>query len=193
MENMGIGKLGAPNLILKRKFRFTLEISTPCGNIPKHYVKVAARPQLEIEEQELNFLNAVTWVPGKGRWQPMSVTYIDVPDAEMVGLYKWMATVYDFTEPVTLRQAEKVSWAGQANLIMYDGCGNPLERWLLKSVWPQSINFGDLDYSNSEEATIELTLRYSEVAYQSLCGWTNNPGERFGCCDGCGTSTSVNV
>lgn len=182
---MGIGRLGAPNLILKRKFRFTLEISTPCGYIPRHYVKVAARPQLEIDETELNFLNAVTWVPGKGRWQPLSVSYLDVPDTEMVGLYRWIATVYDFTNPVTLTQSEKLSWAGVALLTMFDGCGNPLEYWLLNSVWPQSINFGSLDYADSEVATIELTLKYSEVAYASTCGF----GDIAACCSGCGPTT----
>lgn len=182
---MGIGRLGAPNLILKRKFRFTLEIYTPCGNIPQHYVKLAARPQLEIDETELNFLNAVTWVPGKGRWQPLSVTYLDVPDAEMAGLYSWIATVYDFTNPITLTQSEKVSWAGTALLTMYDGCGNPLEYWLLGSVWPQSINFGDLDYGDSEVATIDLTLRFSEVTYASNCGFRDVAA----CCSGCGTTT----
>lgn len=177
---MGIGRLGAPNIILKRKFRFTLEIFTPCGDIPIHYVKLAARPQLEIEEQELNFLNGVTWVPGKGRWQPITVTYVDVPDQEMQGLYSWIATVYDFNNPVNLKQSEKSGWAGTALLTMYDGCGYPLEFWLLQSCFPTSINFGDLDYANSEESTVELTLRYSEVAYTSNCGPNPSP-----CCEGC--------
>ena len=178
---MGIGRLGAPNLILKRKFRFTLAISTPCGNVPEHYVKVAARPQLEIDETELNFLNAVTWVPGKGRWQPLSVTYHDVPDAEMVGLYSWITTVYNFQNPVELKQSEKAGWAGTAFLNMYDGCGVPMEGWILGSVWPQSVNFGDLDYADSEAATIELTLRYSEVEYASNC----RMGQPAPCCEGC--------
>jgi len=39
----------------------------------------------------------------------------------------------------------------------------------MRNAWPQAINFGDLDYSSSEEVTIELTLRYSEVSYESKC------------------------
>lgn len=177
---MGIGQLGAPNIIIKRKFRWTLEISTPCGQIPKHYVKVAARPSLDVEETELNFLNATTWIPGKGKWQPITVTYIDVATQDMTGLYSWIATVYDFTDPVNLKQSEKAGWNGTALLTMYDGCGTSLETWLLQSVWPQSINFGELDYANSEEATIELTLRYSDVRYNSTCGGNPTP-----CCRGC--------
>ena len=171
-RSMNIGLLGDSKIIIKRKFRYTLTIDTKCppttdsengqsnGHISEHFVKVASRPQLEIEEQELNFLNAVTWIPGKAKWQPLSVTYIDVCHSEMESLYKWIATIYDFTDPTNLTQAEKSDWDGTAILTMFDGCGNPIERWTLGSVWPQSINFGDLDYASSEECTIDLTLRY---------------------------------
>ena len=197
-QPMGLGKLGDPSIIIKRKFRYTLEIeqgeSSSCQwYIPPHFVKLAARPQLEIDETELNFLNAVTWVPGKGRWQPLTVTYIDVStagveNASMDGLYKWLTTVYNFMdnrESFLLRQAEKRDWIGTATLRMFDGCGTPLETWILKSVWPQSINFGDLDYGDSEVATIELTLRYSDVIYERHCGL---PGVES-CCSGCSESS----
>ena len=182
---MGIGKLGNPGMILKRKFRYTLEFSTPCGPVPPNYVKLAARPSLEIEDQEVNFLNATTWIPGKGKWQPLSVTYYDTNADDMGGLYNWIATVYGgFSGSASganeLKQSEKSGWDGTGLLTMYDGCGSPMERWLLGSVWPQSINFGDLDYGNSEEATIELTLRFSSVQYRGICGPSPSP-----CHQGC--------
>lgn len=178
---MGIGALGAPNIIIKRKFRWSLAISTPCGNIPASYCKLAARPNLEVEDVELNFLNATTWIPGKAKWQPISITYIDVANQDMQGLYNWMASVYGFQWPVALPQGEKASWNGTALLTMYDGCGSIIESWLLGSVFPTSINFGDLDYSSSDPATIELTLRYSDVQYFGGCGLTA-PAY---CCRGC--------
>jgi len=55
-----------------------------------------------------------------------------------------------------------------------------METWTLGHVWPQAINFGDLDYSSSEEVNVELTLRYSEVRYES-----GNCGPKF---KECGTS-----
>lgn len=181
MVAMGIGRLGAPNIIIKRKFRYTLQFTTPCGPVPEHYVKMAARPQLDIDETEINFLNAVTWIPGKGRWQPLTVTYVDVASADMQGLYNWIATVYDFTDPVNLRNSEKAGWNGTGLLTMLDGCGQPLEFWVLNSCFPQSINFGDLDYGDSETATIELTIRYSDVQYFGVCGVQTPQG----CCRGC--------
>lgn len=191
-DGMGIGRLGDPNRIFKRKFRFTFEIFVPCpkrtgifgssgSRIPEWFVKTVARPQLDIEETELNFLNAVTWIPGKGKWQPMTVTYIDVADQLQQPLYNWLASVYDFTNPVKLKQTERSGWAGTGVLRMFDGCGALIETWTLKNMWPQSINFGDLDYANSEEATIELSLRYSEVQYVPQCGLTTPTP----CCEGC--------
>lgn len=132
MANMGIGKLGDPNIIFKRTFRWTLEISTPCGNVPSHFVKMASRPSLAIDEVELNFLNAVSWIPGKAKWQPITVTYLDVASSDMSGLYSWINTVYQFTDPVALKMSEKAGWAGTALLTMLDGCGTPIEYWLLE-------------------------------------------------------------
>lgn len=181
MAAMGIGKLGDPKIIMKRKFRWTMEISTPCGNVPAWFCKTAGRPSLDIEETELNFLNAVTWIPGKAKWQPITVNYYDAAHIDFSGLLSWIATVYDFTDPINLKQSEKEGWAGAALLTLYDGCGQPLEFWLLQDCFPQSVKWGDLDMGSSDICELELTLRYSQVRYQSACpSITINP-----CCRGC--------
>lgn len=178
---MGIGNVGRPGVIFKRKFRWTLEIQTPCGFIPRHYVKVAARPKLQLDTTEINFLNATTWIPGKAKWEPINVTYIDVASSDAGGLLNWIATVYNFQQEANLPQSEKAGWYGQGVLTSYDGCGTPLEMWILKSMFPESVDFGELDYSSSDEMTIDLSLRYSEVQYIGICGPTPT-----GCCRGCG-------
>jgi hypothetical protein len=177
---MGIGKVGLPGVIFKRKFRWTLQIQTPQGLIPPFYVKVASRPKLSIDATEVNYLNATSWIPGKAKWEPISVTYLDVASSDMSALFNWIATIYNFQDSTNLTMSEKAGWSGTANLIMYDGCGSPLESWLLRSCWPESVDFGEVSYEDSEIATIELQLRYSEVTYQGLCGPTP-----FGSCSGC--------
>jgi len=181
---MGIGELGSSSMVFKRKFRWLFELSDICGydQVPSSFVKLASRPNLTIEETEINFLNAKTWIPGKASWETITVTYYDVATMDSQPLYNWLASVYDFTKPDELRMASKRSdYSATGTLSMYDGCGNAIERWTLTDVWPQAINFGDLDYSSSEEATIELTLRYSQVEYKNLC-----PGfDITGCCSRC--------
>jgi hypothetical protein len=192
---MGIGVLGDANLIIKRKFRWTFRVENLCngGQIEEHFVKLASRPNLTIEETELNFLNAKTFIPGKATWETITVTYIDVaghPQGANAGnqaLWQWLASVYEFTNPagdadVTNRMGSKRSdYEGTGVLSLFDGCGTEIERWRLRHMFPTAINFGDLDYGSSEEATIELTLRYSSVDYQNFC-----PGYSIeGCCSAC--------
>lgn len=186
MINMGIGQLGGANVLHKRKFRWTFEVQTSEGSgqdstvlVPEHFVKMAARPNISIEETELNFLNAKTYIPGKGTWETVTITYYDVAvqdGAGNVGLWTWLANVYDYTNPVTLRQNSiRRHYAANGVCTLYDGCGTGLEQWTLGDCWPQSVNFGELDYSSSEECTIEVTLRYSQVAYVSLSDCVQTP------------------
>ena len=171
---MGIGQLGFTNTIFKRKFRFTFALDNICGNasrsVPPSFVKVAARPNLSIEETEINFLHAKKWIPGKAHWESITVTYYDVSSALTKPLYDWMASVYNFTDPINLHMGgSALNYAARGFLRMYDGCGTPLETWVLDEVWPTNINFGDVDYATSDEATIEMTLRYANVAYFNEC------------------------
>lgn len=200
---MGMGRLGDQGLVHKRKFRWTFRVEDICEGktIPEHFVKLAARPNLSIEETEINFLNAKTWVPGKGTWETVTVTYYDVGGDvnadDVQNLWAWLATVYEFTNSagvpasgvgpvlpanVSLRQASRrQDYAGRGVLKLYDGCGGEMEEWIMRDMWPQAVNFGDLDYSSSEEMTIELTLRYSSVNYTPRCpGFGINP-----CCTEC--------
>lgn len=188
-QPMGIGLLGQPNTIIKRKFRYTIAFSSDNGTweaIPPYYVKLAARPQLEMDELEIQFLNASTWIPGKGRWQPLNITYIDVANRDMQGLYDWAATIYDFQtygkQGTDLKQSERMGWSGTGLLGIYDGCGNPVEKWTLKGCFIQAINFGDLDYGSNDECNIEVTIRYDRANLEDVgsCGVLPN-----GQCKGC--------
>lgn len=81
--NMGIGLLGAADTLLKRKFRFLFGIQYCTGtasnqkSVGASFVKTASRPDITIEDTELNFLNEVTWIPGKAKWETITVTYYD--------------------------------------------------------------------------------------------------------------------
>ena len=171
---MGLGVIGGPNVLHKRKFRWTFSVAREGRkNVPASFVKLAARPNLTVEETEINFLNGKKFIPGKGTWETITVTYYDVSTGgtDNVGLWEWLADVYDFTDSVNLKQSTRTScYTGVGTCKMYDGCGYSLETWKLNDCWPQAVNFGELDYSSSEEATIEVTLRYASVDYKNDCG-----------------------
>jgi hypothetical protein len=182
---MGIGNVGSPGVIMKRKFRWTMNVQWANGTIDWWYVKVAARPKLAVESTEIPFLNATTWLPGKAKWEPIQVTYRDVAGAgagDMTSLYNWILSIYNFNDKVNLPQNEKKGWNGQVFLTLYDGCGMPLEQWTLDSCYPEMIDFGGLDYGSNDEVTIDLTLRYSEVEYKGLANCNAKPSND---CQGC--------
>ena len=95
-----------------------------CNNesnvIPEHFVKVASRPNLSIEETEVNHLNGKMWIPGKASWETITVTYLDVAHGEMQQLWNWLATMYDFTDPIGLKQGTRRDWDATGVLNMYD-------------------------------------------------------------------------
>lgn len=185
--NMGIGQLGGDSVVHKRKFRWTFAVERQNGRVPASFVKMAARPNIQIEETEINFLNAKTYIPGKGTWEQITVTYYDVAVIGGRGneeLWSWLASVYNFLDNEALTQSSvRRCYGGTGICTLYDGCGNELEEWRLFDCWPTSINFGELDYSSSEEVTIEVQLRYSNVKYTNICGNPPKPE----CC-GCGSA-----
>lgn len=195
VSGMGIGTvgLGDPNTIIKRKFRWTMEVESNNPQcyfyVPPYFCRVSARPNLSFEETEINFLNDKMWIPGKATWESITVTYMDVAgtlagDAAQstVSLYQWLLNVFDFTAPNRkFMSSRRNAYTAKINLTVYDGCGKPVEQWILADAWPQSINFGDLAYDSSDPIDIELTLRYSQVQYIPLC-----PAHTFKlCCGGC--------
>lgn len=185
-QNMGLGKLGDASLTFKRKFRWTFRVENVCGGLTLEdsYVKLASRPNLSIDETEINRLHGKGFLPGKGTWETITVTYYDVATLDNKVLWTWLASVYNFTDPVKLQMGSKRSdYAGTGVLKLFDGCGQIIEEWTLTDLWPQAIKFGDLDYSSSEELNIELTLRFSQVAYKSYCPeFDIKP-----CCSPCGS------
>lgn len=185
--NMGIGKLGGANLILKKKYLWTFQVINLCNGmkISESFVKSMSRPSWDTDETELNFLNAKTFIPGKTTLETLTVTYQDAATVDQQPLWSWLASVYNYNDPVRMYSASKRSdYSGTGILVMYDATGTPLEQWVMLDCWPKGVNFGDVSYEDSEPAEIELTLRYSAIQYKSLCP-EYTP---YGCFSACGDS-----
>lgn len=192
-KKMSMGALASGDVIFKRKFRWGLQITPYCSNmaIDEVFVKIASRPNISFEETEINMKNGKFYIPGKATWEAITVTFYDVAGKpETVGtgiaaIYGWLASVYSFQKRNALQEslcmgAAMQDYAAKATLNMYSGCGDVLETWEITDAWPQAVNWGDLDFSSSEEATIEVTLRYANVYFSSLC--MTPPGT---CCTNC--------
>lgn len=192
--DMGLGRLRDSSLIFKRKFRWTLTLRPYCqngGTIPEVFIKTAKRPNIEIGETQIDFLNGRMFIPGKATWNEMEVTLMDISDSsgnlQNSSVYNWLATVYSFYDPDSLWMSGRVGgptttgYGCQANIYTYDGSGNALEEWILEQAWPKNIDFGELSYESEDTLDITLTLRYATAKYQSYCPQFTPKG----CYDGC--------
>jgi hypothetical protein len=166
---MGLGLLGDPHITFRhRKFRWTFSATFPTQELKESFVKLNSRPTKEalgeIEENEINYLSAKTWIPGKASWHTIVTTHFNVNE----------------TDPATksLLDVLRVAWEtidkkepqepGVGVLTLYDGCGVALETFTLDGLEVQEINFGELDHSSSEEVDLEVTWRYKAATYKSL-------------------------
>jgi hypothetical protein len=183
MADMGIGFLGNPGTVFKRKFRWTFELQgTVAGNIPPMFVKKSKRPKVGTDDKKIDFLNGTTWIPSKYTPEELSVTYYDVGYSASAGgvnadgnqvvrgvaaLYSYIATLYDIQDPKRMNQSSAPAGycAKYGILNMLDGCGSVIETFTYNQPWPKSIDFGDLDYGSSDECNIELTMRYQSFKY----------------------------
>lgn len=154
--------LESPNLCLMRKFRWLLfipDVSAEGANaLPP---EKGARPSLSFKEIEAQHLNEIIYFPSKPDWKPVTLTLYDLKKNKNPVL-EWLKKQYD---------PEKGDWQirpGEfkksiVRLEMYDGCGNTQETWTFENVYPNNIEWGELDMSDSGYVTVELTLRYDRA------------------------------
>lgn len=145
------------NSVFKKKFRFQFSAEFPWGSLPKMTVKVVARPSLSIQEKEVDYLNAKTWIPEKQSWNKMTLIHI-TPEFHP-----------DFCMSLNkaLESPQDSSIWGTGFLDMLDGAGNFLESWKMKGIRPSDVQFHELDHSACERLDIEMTWCYEEVLYSS--------------------------
>lgn len=185
LSNFGIPGAGSGILHpkFKNKWRITFQdmsrlVSTNTRNLTMQATTVS-RPQLEFQEVELHRYNSTAYVAGKHTWSAMTMTVEDditglaskaikgqlETQQRLVGVDldgRWLntaATGSDYKFGVKLEQL--------------DGDEGVVEQWILEGVFIQSVDFGDLDYSSSDAATIQLTLRFDHA--RSI-----NAGEGYG-------------
>jgi hypothetical protein len=72
-------------------------------------------------------------------------------------LYNWSCMVYN---PLTGQMGYKTQYATSATLAQLDPAGNIIRAWNIFGIWPQSVDYGDLDYTSGEACEISATFKY---------------------------------
>jgi hypothetical protein len=161
--------LESKKLCMIRKFRWLFiipDISAEGVNaLPP---QKSARPKISFKEAEVQHLNEIVYYPMKPEWKTIPLSLYDVKKKKHP-VFDWLQKQYD---PCKGSWIPPVPWGFKkpfAHLEMYDGCGEIMERWTFENIYPQEIEFGDLDMSSSEYLTCDLSLRFDRVYIEDQC------------------------
>ena len=153
-EILEFDKMFYTNFEPKMKNRYVMEIDT----IPSYLVKAANRPTIQFETIPLDHINVKRKLQGKGDWQDITITLYDpiVPSAAQK-VMDWIRLGH---ESITGRRGYADFYKKDITFYLLGPVGDKIEQWTLKGAFIQQANFGELDFSSNEVATIELTLSY---------------------------------
>lgn len=140
-----------------RKNRWLLRFPADLG-VQEWWCKSAKRPQITQEAKEIQFLNTETYVVGRYKWEPITVSLRDpIGPSASQAIMEWVRL---HSESVTGRQGYAAGYKRDVELEMLDPTGVVVSKWILKNAFITKADFGDLDYSQDDLAEISIDLRY---------------------------------
>lgn len=126
-------------------------------------------PQLEWEQVQINRYNSTSYVAGKHSWSTTSMTIED----DISGLAKKVVTAQLETQQRLVGVDLDGRWLNTAatgsdykfgmKIEQLDGDEGVTCTWIFEGVFIASVEFGDLDFSDSSAVTMNLTLRFDHV------------------------------
>lgn len=129
-----------------KRFDWSIAVS---GSDTETPIKLSDRPQLQIEETEINFLSSKTWIPGKANWQDLNFTISGVKQNELL---PWLtANKYS-----TLLLFMKDHYSGQK-----------IEAWTLKDACLKNFELVAAEKQGDNDK-YKIVISYSSATYRSM-------------------------
>ena len=121
----------------------------------------SARPQISFKTMDIQHLNEIIYRPSKPDWKPINLVLYDLKKTRHP-VFDWLQRQYDPSNG-DWYQPKNQFIIDQAKLELYDGCGEIIETWIYENLWPETIEFGDLNMGEADFITCDLTLRYDRA------------------------------
>lgn len=176
LTNFGVPGAGSGILHprLKNKFRITflnlgqLVSGTNSRDLTMQVTTITL-PSIQWSEIPIHRYNSTAYVAGKHEWQPIDITVED----DITGLAATVIKAQAETQQRIIGVDLDGRWLNTAatgsdykfggKIEQLDGDETVVQTWILEGCWFVSINFGDRDYSASEAATIQMSLRFDHA------------------------------
>lgn len=145
----------------QRNFDWWLTLDIPGGDIVKLAISSVTGISESNEPIELHYGNEVHYVAGKARFDAGQLSIRDMVDVDVASkIDEWRRLVYDPNSGVIFR-ADKYKKTG--NIQLLDTMGISRANWEIRGLWPQAVNFGDLDYESNDLVRIQVTMQYDRA------------------------------
>tara|TARA_Y100001973_G_scaffold106549_1_gene185215 strand:- start:4133 stop:4690 length:558 start_codon:yes stop_codon:yes gene_type:complete len=156
----------------KRNFRFLITIGGFGANDVVWFAKSVKVPAFSVGETEHDFLDNKFYFPGKTTWEEVSMTLVDpaTPDATELTMELLENSGYsiksappsanDGTAATISKRSAVKTGIKSLKIEVLDDLGSAIETWTLNNPFIKSVSFSDLDYSNEDLRTIDLSIRY---------------------------------
>ena len=174
MAKMGLKYGLESGLYCKKKFRWEFSIPEVVADGANSGISTlppekGARPQLAFKDGEVRHISEDVFVPLKPDWKPVQLTVFDL-DFKFHPIWNWIQHFYIVNE-TTARTVEPNTRQGRRNqslfrtcdLKLYNGCGEVVETWVWQDAWIQTVNFQELDMTNSNLVMCDITLRFARA------------------------------
>lgn len=162
------------NVEPKRNYRFLVTFNGVTQNFDSGVVWFAKNvtvPSFNVTSVTHDFLDNKYYYPGRVEWQTVSLTLVDPVSPDAVQFVNEILEDTGYLvknqQEATLNNAKtiaksKATAAGLADLeiAIINEDGEALETWKLKNPFIESAKFGDLDYTNDDLRTVEMTIKY---------------------------------
>ena len=160
----------------KRNFRFQVQL----GDDVIWWAKTVNTPSYTSSPVEHNYLDNKYYFPGRVTWDPVTMTLEDPISIDAVkktneyiigkdGDVNYKIKQESDNE-FTISKKKAANALGQVTITVLDANGNAVETWELHNAFVTSAKYGDLDYSNDELRTIDMTIQYDWASCETADG-----------------------
>lgn len=131
-------------------------------------------PKVSNAAIELAYMNSKVKVAGQFALEDFELVVKDLIDKDVEKI------VNDWQKTVGNLETGKIGWAGDykksGTVYEYAPNGSFVRAWKLIGVWPNNVNYGDMDYNNSDKKTISMTLSVDKAFRDSSVVPTRESG-----------------
>jgi hypothetical protein len=133
--------------------------------IDSFLVKSASRPQIQINAQTINYINAQRHIAGKATWQDITVDLYDpIAPSGAQQVMEWVRTHH---ETVSGRAGYADFYKRDCQIKLLDPVGTVIELWDMKGCQLTSANFNNLSYDDDgNPLTVSLGIKFDNCVLQ---------------------------